>query len=51
MSTDFIPARDADLVIWSDNFHNLVFKFTSLLGVPPAEVTQLLTLQRSSATP
>ena len=45
MGRDYIPRRDADLMIWADNFYNLVFKHQSLLGISAPEVTQLLTLQ------
>jgi len=41
MSTDYIPASDADFDAWQQNLVNYVVANAAALGVPPADVTSI----------
>lgn len=44
MATDFLPRRDADLVIWSNNFATQVAALTTQVGITAAQSTAFAAL-------
>jgi hypothetical protein len=50
MATDFIPAADADLLAWSDNFSQMITATPTAFGLTAANATTLQTRQSAYAT-